>query len=201
MLSIQQCPSNEETQRLLYERTPTVLCRICLDSTGDFIYPCACNGTQAAVHRECLREWLTYSNSPERCELCKTKWSWSIFSCSEIAKIVFINSIPLFTTVISLFFSYHLFDYSKTHMLCTVWYVLYTWITYSLANSSHREMQTLTLNKIAFTAVWYARMTLAENDPDEWVVVDQSFVWDIVFFDIIAWAMFFLCYLITIIRV
>lgn len=86
-------------------------------------------------------------------------------------------------------------------MLCTVWYVLYTWITYSLANSSRREMQTLTLNKIAFTAVWYARMTLAENNPDEWVVVDQSFVWDIVFFDIIAWAMFFLCYLITIIRV
>ena len=204
MLSNQQCPSTEETQRLLYERTPTVLCRICLESTGDFIYPCACNGTQAAIHRECLRKWLTYSNSPERCELCNTKWSLSIFSPMEIIRIALISSIPIFTTILTLFFSNCLFDYTKTHMLGIIWYILYTWVIYALANACNKKIKTITLNKLMFTAVWYARMSIAEGNRDEWITIeqsDESYVWDIVFFDIISWLIFFMCYVIIIISV
>ena len=200
MLSNQECPSIEETQRLLYERTPTILCRICLESTGDFIYPCACNGTQAAVHRECLRQWLTYSNSPDRCELCKTKWSWSIFSFSEILKIVFINLIPLLGTGTTLVFSYYLFDYSKTHMTGIGVYILYTWVMFALANEARRKIKTLTLNKLMFTVVWYARMTIAEGNRDEWFAIqqtDQSYVWGIVVIDLVAWLIFFMYCVIT----
>ena len=32
-------------------------CRICLEDEGEMISPCACRGTQALVHRECLDEW------------------------------------------------------------------------------------------------------------------------------------------------
>ena len=167
MLSNRECPSIEETRRLLYERTPTVLCRICLDSAGDFIYPCACNGTQAAVHRECLRLWLTYSNSPERCELCKTKWSWSIFSPVQILRIVLINSIPFLTTGFTLLFSNCLFDYSKTHILAIGLYIMYTWILYAVVNICPRKIKTLTLNKLMLTVVWYARMSIAEGNRDD----------------------------------
>jgi len=32
-------------------------CRICLDDEGEMYSPCACRGTQALVHKECLDEW------------------------------------------------------------------------------------------------------------------------------------------------
>ena len=83
-------------------------------------------------------------------------------------------------------------------------YILYTWVMFALANEGRRKMKTLTLNKLTFTIVWYARMSLAENNKDEWIIIEQSnqsYVWDIVFLDIIAWGLFFMCYVITIIGV
>lgn len=83
-------------------------------------------------------------------------------------------------------------------------YILYTWVMFALANECRRKMKTLTLNKLTFTIVWYARMAVAENNKDEWIIIDQSdqpYVWDIVFLDIIAWGLFFMCYVITIIGV
>ncbi|XP_014681466.1 PREDICTED: uncharacterized protein LOC106821257 [Priapulus caudatus] len=52
------------------------ICRICLDGeTGDtLIRPCFCRGTAAWVHRSCLEEWLTISDSYE-CELCQYLYS------------------------------------------------------------------------------------------------------------------------------
>lgn len=44
-------------------------CRICLEDGGTLISPCACKGTIAHVHEECLREWIKISNL-EHCEIC-----------------------------------------------------------------------------------------------------------------------------------
>lgn len=48
------------------------MCRICLDGDTEepLIRPCFCCGTTAWVHRNCLEEWLTMSNTFE-CELCQ----------------------------------------------------------------------------------------------------------------------------------
>lgn len=52
---------------------PTTTCRICLDdqeAPGDeFCSPCDCRGTQAFVHRSCLRQWCQVSKTGN-CEVC-----------------------------------------------------------------------------------------------------------------------------------
>ncbi|XP_047437633.1 E3 ubiquitin-protein ligase MARCHF3 [Mugil cephalus] len=46
-------------------------CRICHEdqTSGELLSPCECSGTLAMVHRTCLEQWLTASNSGH-CELC-----------------------------------------------------------------------------------------------------------------------------------
>lgn len=80
--SQQPCDSDcDEEQGLLYERTATPLCRICLETDGELLKACNCAGTQGYVHRKCLRNWVThYSNTPEHCELCKTEWKIEMYS-------------------------------------------------------------------------------------------------------------------------
>lgn len=77
---------------------------------------------------------------------------------------------------------------------------MYTWILYAVVNECPRKIKTLTLNKLMFTVVWYARMTIAEGNRDEWIAIeqsDQSYVWDIVFMDLVAWLIFFMYCVIT----
>ena len=80
-----QLPSNlDEVQPLLYERSATPLCRICLESDGELLTACDCSGTQGLIHRKCVREWVTkYSNDPERCELCKAPWKIEMYPPCE----------------------------------------------------------------------------------------------------------------------
>jgi len=74
----------DEEQGLLYERTATPLCRICLETEGVLLHACKCAGTQGYVHRKCLRNWVThYSNTPDQCELCKTGWKIEMYSYCE----------------------------------------------------------------------------------------------------------------------
>ena len=71
----------EECEPLLYDRSPTPLCRICLESDCELLQACDCSGTQGLVHRKCVREWVTkYSNDPTRCELCKSPWKIEMYS-------------------------------------------------------------------------------------------------------------------------
>ena len=44
-------------------------CRICLEEDGKLISPCACKGTTAYVHEECLVKWLQ-SVDRTTCEIC-----------------------------------------------------------------------------------------------------------------------------------
>lgn len=78
----QPCGSDcDEEQGLLYERTATPLCRICLETDAQLLKACQCAGTQGYVHRKCLRNWVThYSNTPAECELCKSPWKIEMYS-------------------------------------------------------------------------------------------------------------------------
>ncbi|XP_053279077.1 E3 ubiquitin-protein ligase MARCHF3 [Pleuronectes platessa] len=48
-----------------------LFCRICHEdrTSGELLSPCECSGSLAMVHRACLEQWLTTSNS-SHCELC-----------------------------------------------------------------------------------------------------------------------------------
>jgi hypothetical protein len=58
-----------------------VPCRICheLESADLLLSPCACKGSVAYVHPNCLLDWITYRTQTSRgrniehCELCKEK--------------------------------------------------------------------------------------------------------------------------------
>lgn len=45
-------------------------CRICLDSEGELASPCACRGSTAWVHVECLIEWCRRTKDYSKCSLC-----------------------------------------------------------------------------------------------------------------------------------
>ena len=51
-------------------------CRICYED-GDMISPCACTGTMAHVHKECLEKWIAVSHR-STCELCHTPFDGSL---------------------------------------------------------------------------------------------------------------------------
>ncbi|XP_054645455.1 E3 ubiquitin-protein ligase MARCHF2-like [Dunckerocampus dactyliophorus] len=52
------------------------MCRICHDGSysEDLLSPCGCAGTLGTVHKSCLEQWLSSSNT-SYCELCHTKFS------------------------------------------------------------------------------------------------------------------------------
>ena len=51
-------------------------CRICYED-GDLISPCACAGTMAHVHKECLEKWIAVSQR-STCELCHKPFDGSL---------------------------------------------------------------------------------------------------------------------------
>ena len=48
-------------------------CRICFDEGEDLLTPCACKGSAAYIHSECLGRWLEISNKTT-CDICKTPY-------------------------------------------------------------------------------------------------------------------------------
>ncbi|XP_061833849.1 E3 ubiquitin-protein ligase MARCHF2-like [Nerophis lumbriciformis] len=52
------------------------MCRICHDGGcgENLLSPCGCTGTLGTVHKSCLEQWLSSSNT-SYCELCNTKFS------------------------------------------------------------------------------------------------------------------------------
>ena len=44
-----------------------IVCRVCFDSGGDMVAPCACDGSQKHIHVECLAKW--HARVAERAEI------------------------------------------------------------------------------------------------------------------------------------
>jgi len=84
-------------------------CRICHETEGSLIYPCACQGTLKYVHIRCLRDWVKYRPKKDRhkCEVClsryiiKKKEKVSSFrrSTNKIKKKIFKNFISKFICI------------------------------------------------------------------------------------------------------
>eukprot|EP00471_Norrisiella_sphaerica_P006609 CAMPEP_0184490754 /NCGR_PEP_ID=MMETSP0113_2-20130426/18732_1 /TAXON_ID=91329 /ORGANISM="Norrisiella sphaerica, Strain BC52" /LENGTH=1237 /DNA_ID=CAMNT_0026874793 /DNA_START=130 /DNA_END=3843 /DNA_ORIENTATION=- len=53
-----------------------VRCRICHSSSGVLYRPCACNGSIAHIHQDCLLQWLSMKNVRE-CEVCHTTYEFT----------------------------------------------------------------------------------------------------------------------------
>lgn len=49
-------------------------CRICLEEEGPFVSPCACKGSTAHIHEECLIKWIETSGA-DKCEICHEKFT------------------------------------------------------------------------------------------------------------------------------
>lgn len=49
-------------------------CRICLEEDGNMVSPCACKGSTANIHEECLNKWIETSGK-RQCEICHTEYA------------------------------------------------------------------------------------------------------------------------------
>lgn len=49
-------------------------CRICLESSGELISVCNCNGSMKYVHKNCIEQWITQTSNTH-CEICKQPYN------------------------------------------------------------------------------------------------------------------------------
>ena len=62
------------------------------------ISPCACTGTMAYVHKECLEKWITFSQR-STCELCHTSFDASLVRLPSLRQKCFHAPITPYTVV------------------------------------------------------------------------------------------------------
>ena len=177
---------NDEEQALLYDRTPTPLCRICYESNGILLSACDCSGTQGLVHRKCLRQWvLHYALDKHHCEICNSKWKIDIYSPTEKCYLKFKIAVVLSTFYMNIVFTLALFD--STVRMPLTFSCFYVWIcSYGimcLLNilNVHRYV---TLAKLTSTSLWFVSLFVyciqSESYTDRnWKKIERANVrWD-----------------------
>jgi len=89
-------------------------CRICLESYGELISICNCNGSLKYVHQNCIEEWIRHSSN-NKCEICNQQYDIDLLSISleenkrcsnNMLIILYLMYIIIFVIVIILFTSY-----------------------------------------------------------------------------------------------
>ncbi len=156
-LEVNQLPSvNDEEQALLYERTPTPLCRICYESEGELLKACDCSGTQGLIHRKCLKRWINdYAIDKERCEICKKQWEIDLYTRKEKCWKRIKPGIILFSFYINILFTLVLFD--STVRIPLSWSSFITWgLTYGPLGVLNTVTEYTYLNwfKLTSSALW-----------------------------------------------
>jgi len=79
------------------------VCKFCLESNGDLISPCRCNGGMKYVHRDCLNRWRIENRGRAfyRCEICHYEYKLSRVWWSKILSndyfIALMSSVGLLT--------------------------------------------------------------------------------------------------------
>ena len=143
---------NDEEQALLYERTPTPLCRICYESEGDLLKACHCSGTQGLVHRKCLKRWITdYAIDKERCEICKQKWQIDLYTRREKCWKRFKPGLILFSFYLNILFTLILFDSIVRMPLSWSFFIIWAF-TYGILGLYNSMMNNMYINWIKFTS-------------------------------------------------
>ncbi|KAL7713869.1 RING-CH-type domain-containing protein [Entamoeba marina] len=69
-------------------------CRLCFSSENpeDMIAPCACDGQNKYVHRDCLNAYRIYSNDPAnfgKCPLCGVDYSFKHVRAHSLSYLLF----------------------------------------------------------------------------------------------------------------
>jgi E3 ubiquitin-protein ligase DOA10 len=82
-------------------------CRICFDEGEDLLTPCACKGSAAHIHGECLAKWLKISKKME-CDVCHTPYGAEEILGSP--RLLYFSQRPywVFLALIGLVTEYHL---------------------------------------------------------------------------------------------
>ena len=62
-------------------------CRICYSDEGTLISVCACSGTSAVVHEECIRKWIRISRRTE-CEICLAPYTINLESAVNMSDFI-----------------------------------------------------------------------------------------------------------------
>lgn len=50
-------------------------CRICLETSGELVSICGCNGSLKYVHKNCIEQWIAYNGNINICELCNKEYN------------------------------------------------------------------------------------------------------------------------------
>uniref|UniRef100_A0A7S1F3P7 RING-CH-type domain-containing protein n=1 Tax=Noctiluca scintillans TaxID=2966 RepID=A0A7S1F3P7_NOCSC len=74
-----ECKTSSEHDGILGSPFLMAVCRICFDSadengSGGLVSPCACRGSAACVHLDCLREWCGRKGDFLKCDLCHQRY-------------------------------------------------------------------------------------------------------------------------------
>ena len=74
----------------IYEEPNLPECRICLESEGELISVCGCNGTTKFVHKECIENWINRFTRDHpnhyKCQICNEKYNLQILDENELSE-------------------------------------------------------------------------------------------------------------------
>lgn len=120
-------------------------CRICREESGHLFKPCLCTGSIEYVHRQCLLDWVQYSNSPT-CSICGT----IVAQQKHYRKWIEFTNVSIFLWI----YHYILRNVCPRYdlvVLCFYWTTVYILLT----NKTIQRIRKIPLHIIFFPAVFY----------------------------------------------
>lgn len=153
----------EERVSLLYERSPTPLCRICYDGEN-LISCCECSGTQGYVHLKCLKRWVKdYSHDKTKCEICHSEWKVSLENKWEVwCENVSFCLLFYFNLFAPFLFFYTCVAYPENYEIVLIWIVCRALVGGIMKLSGTDEAMIL---HFVYSIVWYAIMIIVLIHP------------------------------------
>tara|TARA_Y100001970_G_scaffold286796_1_gene409844 strand:- start:2130 stop:2480 length:351 start_codon:yes stop_codon:yes gene_type:complete len=87
-------------------------CRICLETSGELLSICGCNGSLKYVHKHCIEQWIRH-NRNNKCELCNQEYNIQLNALEESTRcsqsmlfILYLLYIIMFAIIIILITKY-----------------------------------------------------------------------------------------------
>ena len=106
---------------------PPLTCRYCLEPAGQadnpLLQPCACRGSQAAVHRKCLLTWIfrDIHHIQRACEVCHAPYAHGLLPSLETPPTLHIGTFLLRNSMLIWLLSHYAVAYLKSIGYPTAW--------------------------------------------------------------------------------